>query len=73
MEKTLWKIWSIEHGAWWYHSQRGYVAQRYKAGVYSYEEALNIVKGANIAMNDTPNEAMVEAIECYTKEHYEKN
>lgn len=60
MEKK-WLIWSIEHGSWWNSHERGYVTERSRAGLYTYADALNIVKNANIGLHDVPNEAMVEA------------
>lgn len=54
-----WIIWSNEHNAWWGADHKGYVAERKVAGRYSYDEALKIVKGANIGLKDVPNEAMV--------------
>ncbi len=65
MKNTLWKIWSIEHQSWWNPARKSYTPHRAEAGVYSYEEACEIVRGANIGLNDEPNEAMIEAIECY--------
>lgn len=67
----LWLIWSIEHDAWWRPSHRGYTPLRKEAGLYEYEEALQIVKGANITMANVPNEAMIKAtrdeVENYPK------
>lgn len=57
-----WLIWSIEHGAWWMPAHNGYTTSRDLAGRYGYEAALEIVEGANIGLNDVPNEAMIEAI-----------
>lgn len=58
-----WRIWSIEHGAWWGPAWRGYVLNKTKAGLYSYEEALKIVRGANKHRREdqVPNEAMILA------------
>lgn len=73
MENTKWLIWSIEHDAWWAPNRKGYSSLAY-AGVYSYEDALAIVKGANYCLTldrtsdakkrngrllDTPQEAMI--------------
>lgn len=57
---TEWLIWSIEHEAWWNPNHKGYTTHRTNAGVYSYEEALDIVKGANIGNHNIPNEAMIK-------------
>lgn len=62
MEK-LFIIWSIEHDAWWCPMHRGYTKERRNAGTYTFEEALRIVKDANIGLNNTPNEAMIECVE----------
>lgn len=54
-----WLIWSIEHNGWWAPAERGYVHNKDDAGVYSYEQACEIVAGANRDMQ-RPNEAMVK-------------
>lgn len=70
MENTKWIIWSIEHGAWWRPESRGYCVELAGAGVYSYEEAVKIVTGANFIFTlltpqtydpklNTPHEAMI--------------
>lgn len=38
---------------------QGYGNSRKHAGRYTYEEALKIVKGANIGLHNVPNEAMI--------------
>lgn len=43
----LYKIWSIEHGAWWKPNSKGYTPNLDEAGFYSYKEAKSIVDGAN--------------------------
>lgn len=60
---SYWHIWSIEHGMWWRKSHQGYTEIQDEAGVYTYEEALKIVKNANIRMDDIPNEAMILSFE----------
>lgn len=60
MERAY-RIWSIEHGAWWKWSHMGYTKSKEEAGIYSESEALQIVRDANIMNRDLPNEAMVEA------------
>lgn len=57
----MWLIWSEEHRAWWAPNHNGYVQSRKQAGQYTYEDACDIVKGANRSFNDVPNEAMVRA------------
>ena len=70
METTKWIIWSIEHGCWWRANSQGYCAEFSGAGVYSYEQALEIVTGANYSLTltkpkkhdrylNTPHEAMI--------------
>lgn len=56
-----WYIWSIEHSAWWRASHNGYTEDFAEAGLYTYEEALKIVKGANMfGAKNEPNEAMIK-------------
>jgi hypothetical protein len=63
-------IWSIEHDGWWAPNKRGYVEKLANAGLYSYEEAFEIVRGANYCLQlekppkfdkymNTPHEAMI--------------
>lgn len=52
-------IWSIEHGAWWKPNGWGYTPNRDDAGIYSFEEASEIVARANLWETNTPNEAIV--------------
>jgi hypothetical protein len=59
MNNDIFLIWSIEHGAWWRPKQCGYTQSRLEAGIYSYKEAVKIVKEANKFTKDMPNEAMV--------------
>jgi hypothetical protein len=56
-----WLIWSIEHGAWWAPNSLGYTKSRKNAGLYSWDDALAIVRGANTGLNDQtpPHEAMI--------------
>lgn len=56
-----WIVWSNEHRSYWGPNHRGYVSSRASAGRYSYEEALEIVRGANEHKDpdDEPNEAMI--------------
>lgn len=55
-------IWSIEHEAWWGPNNRGYVLEKEKAGLYSFEQASYICKQGNKYCEDIPNEAMVEYV-----------
>ena len=57
--ETKFLIWSEEHRGWWKAGRCGYTENRGQAGRYSFDEALEIVKGANINLRDIPNEAMV--------------
>jgi hypothetical protein len=43
-----WVIWSEEHAAWWGPARWGYTESLAAAGRYSQEEALAIVKSANL-------------------------
>lgn len=63
MKQKTFIIWSIEHGAWWAPNKRGYDKERRNAGTYSFEDALKIVKSANIGLHNVPNEAMIEYVE----------
>lgn len=44
-------VWSHEHKAWWGPNNNGYFQGIRNAGIYSREQALEIVKGATIAIN----------------------
>lgn len=55
----LWLIWSNEHKAWWAPDGNGYVRDRANAGLYEFEDALQIVADANRGLTHEPNEAMV--------------
>lgn len=79
MKNTLWLIWSIEHSAWWCAKSKGYTIYFPDAGVYTYDEALKIVKGANYCLTlprqkkydkwlNTPQEAMVLLTEELSKQ-----
>lgn len=59
IENTQWLIWSIEHNAWWSPNSAGYIKSRAKAGRYSFKEARQIVRGANIGREREPQEAMI--------------
>ena len=59
MFQTKWHIWSIEHQSWWAPDEKGYVAKKEHAGIYRYEDACRIVRGANISEFEVPNEAMI--------------
>jgi hypothetical protein len=54
-----WKIWSIEHQGWWRPNHQGYTKEIKEAGRYSTNEAVSIVRSANIGDKNTPNEAMI--------------
>lgn len=59
----LWLIWSMEHGAWWAPNKNGYTDNVNKAGRYTLHAAIEIIKGANIALGqgryNAPNEAII--------------
>lgn len=66
MHKTQekeWLIWSVEHTSWWSPDRLGYTSDLEKAGLYSYDEAIDILRDANIDIQRDnfgyPNEAMV--------------
>lgn len=56
-------VWSIEHDAWWAPNHSGYVQDPKEAGRYSFDEAIDIVQGANAhpRTQGIPNEAIVLA------------
>jgi len=57
----MWLIWSNEHKAWWGPRKNGYTRTRDDAGYYTFEEALQIVREANMhrSPDQEPYEAMV--------------
>ena len=57
----MYRIWSIQHQAWWKPSRSGYCAYIKSAGLYTLEEAIEIVLDANIHVVDLlePDEAIV--------------
>ena len=58
-EKHEWLIWSNEHGAYWKQNSCGYTQSFRNAGLYTFDEALQIVSDANKYCKEVPNEAMV--------------
>jgi len=67
-----WLIWSIEHRSWWAPNRIGYTPDVVFAGLYAYEEALDIVTGANrgiVRHVCEPNEAMCPAWHFSEKPH----
>lgn len=62
MDEQIWfLIWSNEHNGWWSWNKRGYVQDIKKAGLYAYEEALEICQEGNKhpEKENVPNELMV--------------
>lgn len=53
-----WVIYCHERGQWWGPSRSGYVTHLYKAGAYSFIEALDICEKAN-ANSNTIQETMI--------------
>src|SRR5262245_51140983 len=43
-----WVIWSFEHDEWWMPNRRGYTIHLHEAGVYTQDEANEIVDTANV-------------------------
>lgn len=55
----MWLIWSLEHRAWWKPLTHGYTPARREAGRYSFQEAKEIVEGANAhVVRQVPQETM---------------
>lgn len=52
-------IWSHEHGAWWKPNSLGYTTNISRAGVYSRDDATDIVRRATIDWTRAPNEVPV--------------
>ena len=44
----LYVVWSLEHQAWWKASRFGYAETLADAGRFSYAEAADIVRKANV-------------------------
>ena len=53
-----WLIWSFEHKGYWPRDCCGYVSLQ-KAGRFTFEEAVEIVKQGNLGMGSVPEEAML--------------
>ena len=55
-----WLIWSEEHETWWMPKGNGYTHKVQEAGRYTFEQAVEIVSGANqFEKCRRPNEMMV--------------
>jgi hypothetical protein len=61
-EKTgYWLVWSFEHDAWWKGNTSGYTKVKEEAGLFTFEEAQQIViDGNKHSKGDRPEEAMVK-------------
>jgi hypothetical protein len=72
-EFEFYYIWSHEHQGWWGYNRMGYVTDIRKAGIYSYEEACDIVLQGNKYRGPTepPYEAMVPMTCAVGMEHPE--
>lgn len=46
-DPEMYRIWSIEHGAWWAPNNKGYTTRASAAGLYTREDAEAICAGAN--------------------------
>lgn len=65
MLTNTYHIWSNEHNSWWKPNHAGYTQRVEDAGVYDYDTAIAICRGANYEwdMNHTsklPNELPIE-------------
>lgn len=49
---TKYLIWSVEHNAWWKQSKYGYSNDLSEAGLFSKEEASDIVEEANVRSHE---------------------
>lgn len=63
-KEILYHIWSNQQMAWWKSGSNGYTTHLEKAGLYSFDDALGIVKDANRVMKEVPDEAMVPVEVC---------
>lgn len=57
----MWRIWSNQHKGWWAPARSGYTQSKSAAGLYTFDEACEIVSGANKMRGDFdfPYEAMI--------------
>ena len=54
------RIWSIEHNAWWKENEQGYTKDKKSAGIYDLLASIGICIEANqYVSGNIPNEAMV--------------
>lgn len=49
VEGGHWLVWSIEHDRWWKPGAYGYTDNIKEAGLYTFEQALDICRKANFA------------------------
>lgn len=72
---SMWRIWSHEHQAWWNPDRAGYTQSFNRAGLYTYDEAWEIVARANLFCKELPNEAMVQDIDSdqFYQDNYVNN
>ena len=55
-----WLIWSNEHIGWWKPNRLGYTKNPEEAGLYTYEDAMDICESANLNNSwPVPKESMV--------------
>lgn len=52
-------IYSLEHRAYWAPDAQGYTTHIEEAGVYTHEQAIQIVTNANYSLGQPPDEAMI--------------
>lgn len=61
-----WLVWSVEHGAWWRGNRNGYASRVTEAGRFSFEQASEICRDANMFFqrhSNWPYETMVRVVD----------
>ncbi len=63
MSEELFMIWSHKREAWWKQNLHGYASDMSEAGHFTFHQAVEIVRGANICLpikkNSRPEDSMV--------------
>lgn len=52
MGRRMFRIWNHERGKWWLRSRFGYTSHVDEAGQFTYHEALELVRDANIKLEE---------------------